>query len=165
MKDLEMFDNRIRVDEDKFICLNDLHRASGGDPKKRPTDFLRNKNTKSFITALNSKVEISTIKIIRGGENSGTWGHKLVCYKYAGFIDADFEVGVYTILDKYFSGELTPKNFNDRLQDWARRALSCDNKGSFHGRGLAMHKRDKNEIHNEGEKLMDEIQIKINFTQ
>ena len=163
MRDLELSGQVIRVDDEGFVCLTDLWKASGADPKNKPAEFLRNENTKRFIESLNVKVGYPTLRIVRGGKNSGSWSDKLICYKYAGFIDSDFEVGVYSILDKFFSGELTSESFNDRLQDWARRALLCENKGSFHGRGLSIHKKKKNQIHEEGEKLMDEIQIKITF--
>ena len=160
MKDLILFDKKIRVDDSGFISLNDLHKASGSDPKKRPTDFLRNKNTKSFIDALNLRVEISTLRIINGGRNSGTWAHKLVCYKYAGFIDPDFEVGVYTVLDKYFSGELVTEPFNV-LQEHMRKMLASEDKGSFHGKGLSQRKKEKHRLHEEGEKLLNINQTKL----
>ena len=40
------------------------------------------------------------------GKNVGTWSCKLLAYDYAGWIDPDFKVGVYTVLDKYFSDQL-----------------------------------------------------------
>ena len=165
MKDLEMSGSRVRLDDEGFVCLTDLWKASGGDPKNKPFEFLRSESTKRFIDELNSKAGYPALRIQKGGANPGTWSDKLLAYKYAGFIDPAFEVGVYTILDKYFSGELKPENFNDRLQDWAARELACDKKGSFHGRELALHKNRKNQLHDEGEKLLSEIQIKIDFTQ
>ena len=165
MKNIELSGKTIRLDENGLICLTDIWKASGGQQKNKPaTKFLNNESTKRFIDSLNLKVGYPTLRIIHGGKNAGTWADKLICYKYAGFIDADFEVGVYTILDKYFSGELKPENFNDRLQDWAARELACDKKGSFHGRELALHRNRKNQLHDEGEKLLSEIQIKIDFT-
>ena len=163
MKDLELFDNRIRIDDDAFINITDMWRASGGDNKNRPKYFLENEQTKAFIDELESKGGIPPFRIVRGGKKAGTWVHKLVAYKYASWISPAFEIATYEVLDKFFSGELKPKDYNDRLQDWARRSLACNNKGSFHGRGLALHKKVKNNIHEEGEKLMDEVQIKINF--
>ncbi|WP_263079246.1 KilA-N domain-containing protein [Endozoicomonas sp. Mp262] len=40
---------------------------------------------------------------VRGGNNAGTWADKLLAYDYAGWIDPEFKVGVYTILDKFFA--------------------------------------------------------------
>ena len=163
MNDLKLFDKKIRVDDDGFICLTDLWKASGGDTKNQPSKFLINESSKKFIESLGFKTGYPVLRIQQGGKNPGTWADKLISYKYASFIDPDFEIGVYTLLDKYFSGDIHHVSIQDQAMDLIRKTIACDNKGSFHGRELAFHKKRKHQLHDELEEFMDKVQIKIDF--
>lgn len=42
----------IRQDQEGRYCLNDLHRAAGGEPRHKPAEFLRLGSTKELIDEL-----------------------------------------------------------------------------------------------------------------
>ena len=72
-------------------------------PTKKVNDFLRLKNTKEFVVALetrygnsrNGKREV--LKVIQGGtpELQGTWMDELLAIKFAGWLSPDFEIWMY----------------------------------------------------------------------
>ena len=162
MKNLTLFDKRVRVDDDNYFNINDMWKSSGGDSKNQPQKFLINKSTKDFTETLLLNTGIPVLKTVVDGKDSGTWIHKLVAYKYASWISPAFEIATYEVLDKYFNGELkSSASIQEQMSDWIRRELACQNKGSFYGRGLALHKKDKQDIHDEGEELLNKIQIKL----
>ena len=55
--------------KDGLYCLNDLHKASGGDPNNAPSQWVKNKQTKDFLQTM----EISLVKVEgRGGISVST---------------------------------------------------------------------------------------------
>jgi hypothetical protein len=119
MKELTLFNTPVRIDDDGMVCLTDMwqiakERAESGDDKflsgrdinnLRPYKFSRLESTQLFIKEL-SKWDLKThLKTVRG-KHGGTFGSRYVAYEFAGHIDPAFKVGVYTVLDKFFSGEL-----------------------------------------------------------
>ena len=76
-------------------------------PEKRMNNFLRNEQTKEFIKVLERSARISapdfkavtqTINVY--GKSSGTWMHKLLAYKFAAWLNPEFEVFIYSTFDK-----------------------------------------------------------------
>ena len=159
MKNLVLNGHAVHVDDDGFISLTDMWKASGSNPRHKPSLFTSNATTKKFIDSLNLKVGIPTFKILKGRQG-GTWGHKLLAYKFASWIDPVFEVGAYSVLDSFFSGKLvqtrTEAMFN-LLEDEER----SENKGSFHGRGLNRRKREKGKLNERRKKLLSDIQPEL----
>ena len=84
--------------------------------------------------------------------------HRFLAYEYAGWIDVDFKIGALAVLDNYFSGNLKIGNNEEKLFMLLVQINSSENKGSFHGRGLAARKREKRELHERIQKTIDEIQ-------
>lgn len=119
MKELTLFNTPVRIDEDGMICLTDIwqiakSRSDEGDSQFlcgrdiesiRPSRFLKNAEVKMFINELAKWEPESHLKSARGN-GGGTYGSRFVAYKYAAYIDPAFEVGVYKVVDKYFSGEM-----------------------------------------------------------
>lgn len=109
MKELAVFDTPIRIDDEKFISITDIWKAAKVAGRNvdnlRPTDFLRSPVTRSFINELVKGGESTPFRIIKG-RKGGTYVTRFLAYEYAGYIDPAFKVGVYTVLDKYFSGEI-----------------------------------------------------------
>ncbi|HDL7646059.1 TPA: KilA-N domain-containing protein [Yersinia enterocolitica] len=109
MKELAVFNTPVRIDDEKLISITDIWNAAKSAGRRvnnlRPTDFLRSPVTRSFINELIKGGESTPFKVIKG-RNGGTYVTRFLAYEYAGYIDPAFKVGVYTVLDKYFSGEL-----------------------------------------------------------
>ena len=111
MNQLIVIDNtKIKQDSQGRYCLNDLHRASGGNPIHAPSQFLRLKGTKDFVSVLdnhNANMH-SALEIINGGTNQGCYAIEKLVYKYAAWINPEFEVKVYDTFDKVVKGKLQP---------------------------------------------------------
>ncbi|MGY6772392.1 phage antirepressor KilAC domain-containing protein [Gallibacterium genomosp. 1] len=110
MNQLIKIDNtEIRQDGQGRYCLNDLHRASGGNPIHAPAQFFRTKSALDFVQALTDmQICTSPIKTIKGGIEQGTYACRELVFKYAAWINAEFEVKVYQVFNAYTKGELQP---------------------------------------------------------
>lgn len=100
-------DFSIRQDEDGRYCLNDLHKASGGNKKHQPAYFVRNQQTKDLIEIIegeNDDLQIcrskQAVNSIRGkGLEQGTYVVKELVYSYAMWISAKFHLQVIRAYD------------------------------------------------------------------
>jgi hypothetical protein len=69
-------------------------------------NFTRNEDTKSFIKAClnNANSHYLGIKkesdLVTSKQKSGTWMHRILALKFAGWLDSDFEVWVYITIDR-----------------------------------------------------------------
>ncbi|AOM39604.1 KilA-N domain-containing protein [Xenorhabdus hominickii] len=109
----------ITTDSEGRFNLNALHRASGGDAHKKPSQWLRRNETQALITELesNSLKNIQSvnlhparksINIVNGGNNQGTFTHELLAVEYAGWISPKFRLQVNQTFIDYRSGKLAP---------------------------------------------------------
>ena len=99
----------IRQDQHGRYCLNDLHKASGGEQKNQPRYFLENKQTQELIQALtDSGIPLSPIEVIRGGLEQGTYVVKQIVYAYAMWISAAFNLKVINTFDAVVTQKHTP---------------------------------------------------------
>lgn len=92
---------------DGLYSLNDLHRASGGDPKHKPANFLRLDSTRALIAELQfsdvrsaqcADMRTATITI-NGGQNRGTYVCRELVYAYTMWISAAFHLKVIRAFD------------------------------------------------------------------
>jgi hypothetical protein len=98
-------DVQIRQEERGRYCLNDLHAASGGDPRHLPSQWLRSDQAKALVDVLkaeNSECEFALrieplVTISRG--NPSTWAVKELVYAYAMWISPKFELKVIRAYD------------------------------------------------------------------
>ena len=127
--------------------------------KIKPVEFLRNAKTQDYMRAL-EKVGNPTFKKT-AGRNGGTWGCKLLAYDYAGWIDPDFKVGVYTILDQYFSGNLQAASPLERMNDLVVRDRISRAKGAEAAKSLNARKQEKLLLSIEAEELLNEFQLML----
>ena len=90
----------IRQDQHGRYCLNDLHKASGGEQKNQPRYFLENKQTQELVQALtDSGIPLTPINVTRGGLDQGTYVVKQIVYAYAMWISAAFNLKVINTFD------------------------------------------------------------------
>jgi len=91
----------IRQDSEGRYCLNDLHKAAGGEKKHQPSDWLRNQQTKDLVEALRGVPLFSgteqnqPLKVLQGGDGlQGTFVSEDLVYDYAMWISAEFKLKV-----------------------------------------------------------------------
>lgn len=99
----------IRQDEDGRYCLNDLHKASGGLAKHKPSNFIRNQQTQDLIVEIEQFSDMSStdfdrcsnmsigqkaVNTIKGGIRQGMYVVEDLVYSYAMWISAKFHLMV-----------------------------------------------------------------------
>ena len=117
MNELVLFDTNVKVNEDDMVSLTDIWKSAKAASERKtlslhkrginsltPSKFLNLVSTKLFVSELSKRKENFLLKITKG-KHGETFAHRMLAYKYAAFIDPAFEVGVYTVLDQYFTGK------------------------------------------------------------
>lgn len=100
MSNIIIANQLIRQDEDGLYCLNDLHRASGGQSKHRTGYWLSNDVTTELIEELDTEAGIpASVRIRKGGSNQGTYVCKELVYAYAMWISPKFHLHVIRAFD------------------------------------------------------------------
>lgn len=91
----------IKQDTHGRFCLNDLHKASGGEKKYQPALFMRLDSTAELIKELSNSTDVQSYPPIK--INSGRYGGTFVCkelvYAYAMWISAAFQLKVIRAFD------------------------------------------------------------------
>ena len=99
-KTIEIDGAVIRQDQYGRYCLNDLHKASGGEDKHAPYRFVRNEQTQALIAEINrSPNMVNACEMIKGGLDQGTYVVKQIVYAYAMWISAAFNLKVINTFD------------------------------------------------------------------
>lgn len=99
----------IRQDEGGRYCLNDLHKAAGGENRHRPSLWLENQQTQELIEEI-AKAGIPALEqnqpvsVIRGGSSPGTYVCKELVYAYAMWISPKFHLAVIRAFDALVTG-------------------------------------------------------------
>ena len=101
MKQLTILSTEIRQDADGRYCLNDCHRAAGGDKAKQPANFLRLDTTKALIAEISrsSDVRNDPVNVKQGGNDQGTYTCRELVYAYGEWISAAFHLTVIRAFD------------------------------------------------------------------
>lgn len=110
---------------DGLYSLNDLHRASGGKNKHRPSLFVANQETQALIREIeleNPKAGIPAlaIKTVHGGHHRGTYVCKELVYRYAMWVSPKFSLAVIRTFDNLVQGQMME---NYRLLDQYNKAV------------------------------------------
>lgn len=113
---LSISNTPIRFDDSGRYCLNDLHKAAGGESRHQPAFFIRRDETKELIKELtpvipgelNSANSQSLNPVVSvEGRKGGTYVVKELVYAYAMWISAKFHVAVIRAYDAMVSSQLS----------------------------------------------------------
>lgn len=115
-----------------LYSLNDLHKASGGNPKHKPAFFLRTDQTKEILTeSHNSNSPANTLRVKRGGSDQGTWVCKELVYSYAMWISAKFHIAVIRTFDAVVRNRLASEQLNTLCYDLSQVTQSLTHAGRY----------------------------------
>ena len=89
-----------------LFSLNDLHKASGGNPGQRPGEFMRNQQTKELVEEI-SNAGISAFES-RKGNSGGTYACRELVIAYAAWISAAFHLKVIRVFLAVAAPQPTP---------------------------------------------------------
>jgi hypothetical protein len=106
----------IRKDADGRYCLNDLHRASGGNNAHRPSLWVENKQTKELIAEI-LKAGIPALSSIKGGRHNGTYVCKELVYAYAMWVSPRFHLTVIRAFDAMVTNKPVEQVVEPTVQD------------------------------------------------
>ena len=122
MNALTIADRAIRRDTEGRHCVNDLHKAAGGEPRHRPGYWLAMDQTKALV----AEIEKAGIPAISTKQRVGTFVARELVYAYAMWISPAFHLAVIRSFDAMVSGQAGP-DVNAALRDPATlRALLAD---------------------------------------
>lgn len=110
MSNLTILSKEIRQ-LDGLYCLNDLHKASGGEQKHRPKYFLENQQTVELSKEI-QKGGISPFKAKRG-KNGGTYACKQIVLAYGMWISSELYLAVINAFLEH-QAQLPPQFLNDK---------------------------------------------------
>lgn len=123
-------DGTIRVDENGYLCLNDLNTYF---PNKRIQNWLDNEATKELIASVENILihsvssELESFPAIigkRGRFKSGTYAHELIAMDFAAWLSVEFRIHVY---QSYINGTQHKQNWNiKRILAANNYRLMCD---------------------------------------
>jgi len=102
----------IRQDDQGRYCLNDLHRAAGGEKKHGPSYWMENAQTTELIAELADTG--NPVSVLKGGTIQGTYVCKELVYSYAMWISPSFNLKVIRAYDQM---QKKVSNIYDRLDD------------------------------------------------
>lgn len=96
----------VRQDAKGRYCLNDLHRAAGGENKQRPSLWVENQQTRDLIAEIDAKAGIPALSTVKGGNRAGTYVVKALVYAYAMWISPRFHLTVIEAYDDLVTGQV-----------------------------------------------------------
>ena len=117
---LTIASTKIRQDAEGRFCLNDCHRASGGEKAKQPANFMRLDTTQALVqeiaenshssdvrnASIDTGIPVSPISVKRGGLDQGTYVCKELVYAYAMWISPSFNLTVIRAFDDLVQGKM-----------------------------------------------------------
>ena len=101
MNSINVYETQIRTDEQGRYCLNDLHRAAGGEAKHKPSEWLRTKQAQELVV----EIEKAGISAIQSKQQLGTYAVKKLVYAYAMWISPRFHLEVIDAYDNMVTNQ------------------------------------------------------------
>ncbi|MCP9764952.1 KilA-N domain-containing protein [Lacihabitans soyangensis] len=113
-----------------MVNATEMGKAFGKSAK----DFLRVEPTQSFIRALSQKENMPSekiVKVVNGGKHNGTWMHRKLALKFAAWLNADFELWVFDVIESIMFGDnLRVRSNQEQLQVITNRLKEIDQTAS-----------------------------------
>ena len=115
----------IRRDDVGRYCLNDCHRAAGGEKKHGPSYWAVADQTRGLVDELRGLPEIryAPLQVLNDGSNNGTYAVKELVYAYAMWISPSFHLAVIRAFDGMVTGTIQapaqlrlPQTFSEALR-------------------------------------------------
>lgn len=158
-------DTKITQDDEGRYSLNDLHKASGGKVKDLPNKFMASKSFKDLISILNAENSAFNPVIRKKGRyNGGTWICKELVYKYAMWVDANFELLVIRTFDAASSKVNAPDTMK-ALNELTLKIEGDKDIASHCGRELNKYKKIKKENESNWLKGVEDAQFKLGLKE
>ncbi len=88
----------IHKDHDGRFSLNDFHRAAGGEPRHKPSEWMRVGQAQELADEI-AKAGIPALRVARGGSSPGTYACKELVYAYAMWVSPAFSLHVIRSFD------------------------------------------------------------------
>jgi hypothetical protein len=165
MKPLVINSTEITKDEHGRFSLNDLHRAAGGLNKHKPSLFYRSGSFNEFVEILKAqKRAIEPIVKKKGRYNGGTWVCKELVYKYAMWVNVEFELNVIQTFDSIINN-VNPPSSMAALNELTKKIESDKQVASFCGKELAKYKKIKKENEKAFIQQVKDAQLTLGFKE
>ena len=151
----------ITTDKDGRYSLNDLHKASGGSIKDLPNKFMAGKSFNEMVSILNAdNPAFSPIIKKKGRYGGGTWVCKELVYKYAMWVNVDFELKVIRRFDSIVNS-INPPSTMKALNDLTLKIESDKEIASECGKALNNYKKVKKENQEIWIKSIEDAQLSL----
>lgn len=162
----------VKMNEDGMYCLNDLHKASGGEEKNKPSNWIATSQVKELeseiLNAGNQAIKKSA------GRYGGTYVCKELVYAYAMWISAKFNLEVIRVFDQQTKTKTELDCLVDDVRGVALRLDKQLDKTSLslgelksHGQSWGAYgasiRKAKKEAVLELEQIKDKIQLKLDL--
>ena len=157
---------------DGLYCLNDLHKASGGEEKHAPFRFMRNAETRSLAKQIERTTNMvdgsitKAYKVVRGGNSKnrqGTYVCKELVYRYAMWINPRFYLMVIRTFDKVANQQ---QELSKRLDMLCRNLNTVTTNLSQAGRFLNIGgKQTKPQLLQSIDSTLKQMQPSLNFEE
>lgn len=169
---LEIMGVQVKVDDEGFCSLNDLHKASGGDAASKPSHWLRSSKVNDLI----DEILIAQKRAIK--KSPGRYGGTFICrdlvYAYAMWVNASFHLKVIRAFD---SQQNVQSQLDDLVSQVRAKAISISQAvdkttstldeikkhGSAWGAYGATIRRTKKQATKELELIKQEVQLKLDL--
>lgn len=150
---LVIANTEIHQDTEGRFSLNDLHRASGGEERHDPANFLRLDQTQALIQEISNSADVQNKDPVATsrGRYGGSHGCKEIVYAYAMWISPKFNLQVIRTFDEVMTGKpitskaapQPPKLFPDYFR--VARLIGCDrNAAAISANQAVLHKTGEN---------------------
>ena len=161
--DLVLNGKSITTDGEGRYSLNDLHKAAGGLNNQKPSLFYRSDSFNSVVEILNAQNRaFEPIVKKQGRYNGGTWVCKELVYKYAMWVNPEFEVKVIQTFDS-LATKINPPSSMAALNELSKKIMSDKDVASFCGKELARYRTVKKENEEAFEKEVKRAQLTLGF--